>query len=57
LEVLEKDLEKALDKGNAAASRRVRGGLRDVRAKARDLMKSLVALDKARRPLVEKDAE
>ena len=47
LEEVEKDLVKSLDKGNAAAGRRARGGLRDVRKKCADLVKQLVELSKS----------
>lgn len=47
LDEVEKDLVKSLDKGNAAAGRRARGGLRDVRKKCAELVKQLVELGKS----------
>jgi hypothetical protein len=47
LEEIEKDLVKSLDKGNSAAGRRARAGLRDLKKKCADLIKQLVELNKA----------
>lgn len=49
VESMEKDLEKNLVKGNAAAGRRVRASLRDLKGKASELIREMVALDKARK--------
>ena len=46
VESMEKDLEKNLVKQNAAAGRRVRAGLRDLKGRASSLIRELVALDK-----------
>jgi hypothetical protein len=47
LEEIEKDLVKSLDKGNSAAGRRARAGLRDLKKKCSELIKQLVELNKA----------
>ena len=47
LEGTGKDLQKALEKGNAAASRRVRAKCREVKKVLSQLSKDLVALSKA----------
>lgn len=49
VESLEKDLDKNLNKGNSAAGRRVRASLRDLKKKATELIRDLVALDKTRK--------
>jgi hypothetical protein len=49
LEAMEKDLDKNLNKGNTAAGRRVRANLRDLKNKATELIREMVALDKARK--------
>lgn len=48
VEVLELDLQKNA-RGVAAAGVRVRKGLRDLKARAADLVKTTVALDKAKK--------
>ena len=47
LEEVEKDLVKSLDKGNAAAGRRARGGLRDLKKRCAEMIKQLVELGKS----------
>lgn len=49
VESLEKDLEKNLEKGNSAAGRRVRAGLRDLKGRAASLIREMVTLDKSRK--------
>jgi hypothetical protein len=46
VQLLEKDLDKSLSKGNASAGRRTRAGLRDVKKKCTDLIKQLVEANK-----------
>ena len=47
LEELDKDLTKNLTKGNVAAGRRARAGFRALKKAATDIMKDMVALEKA----------
>ena len=46
VESMEKDLDKNLIKGNTAAGRRVRTDLRDLKKKAAELIREMVALSK-----------
>ena len=47
LEELDKDLTKNLTKGNVAAGRRARAGFRALKKAATEIMKDMVALEKA----------
>lgn len=47
LEELDKDLTKNLTKGNVAAGRRARAGFRDLKKAVTEIMKDMVALEKA----------
>lgn len=47
LEELDKDLTKNLTKGNVAAGRRARAGFRSLKKAVTDIMKDMVALEKA----------
>jgi hypothetical protein len=49
LEELDKDLTKSLTKGNVAAGRRARAGLREFKRLATELQKDMVALEKVTR--------
>jgi len=49
VEAMERDLDKNLNKGNAAAGRRVRARLRVLKDKATVLIRELVTLDKSRK--------
>ncbi len=49
VESLEKDLNKNLIKGNAAAGRRVRAELRELKKKATELIRELVAYEKTQK--------
>ncbi len=46
LEELDKDITKNLTKGNVAAGRRARAGLRNLKRAATELQKDMVALEK-----------
>ena len=48
VESMEKDLDKNLGKNNAAAGRRVRSQLRDLKKKSSDLIRELFKLDKSK---------
>ena len=47
LEELDKDLTKNLTKGNVAAGRRARAGFRALKKSVTEIMKDMVALEKA----------
>ena len=49
VESLEKDLNKSLSKGNAAAGRRVRAQLREVKKQSTNLIREMVALQKSQK--------
>lgn len=49
VEDMERDLDKNLVKANSAAGRRVRADLRELKRKATELIRELVALDKSRK--------